>query len=180
MKSLCKFCCQQCSLQRGRDFDRFWILCLLEGRCSFFGQQCDVCRGRRDAYRRSSKVKLRGETTFKFNKCSSKGGAVLSRVLDSSTSISSGTHESSLAINGPTVFANNQYGSNGGGLAIMSGLLLSFETNSTTFIGNEAEVVSENTCPSQLPTRVLLSLTQYFILTILMSALVCSSPEVNH
>ena len=100
----------------------------------------------------SSTVELRGETTFESNACSSEGGAVSSKVLDSSTSTLSGNRESFLLITGSTTFSNNNCGSNGGGVALLSGLSASFQSRNITFVGNEAGVAG-GVFSSQQPVR---------------------------
>ena len=103
----------------------------------------------------SSTVVFSGDTTFVKNRCSAEGGAVSSRALGSSSSITSGNPESSLVVDGNIIFANNTCGSNGGGLAMLGGLSLTLEINTVvTFIRNAAEnagggvfILSTKVCP---------------------------------
>ena len=88
----------------------------------------------------ASTVKFSGETAFSSNVCHLRGGAVSSTALDSSTATNFGYQKAVLLINGSTTFADNKCGSNGGGLAVLNGLSVSFENANITFVGNKADV----------------------------------------
>ena len=103
----------------------------------------------------SSTVVFSGDTTFVKNRCNAEGGAVSSRALDSSSSITLGNPKSFLVVDGNIKFANNTCGSNGGALAMLGGLSLALEKASVTFIGNAAEndgggvfISSTEVCPA--------------------------------
>ena len=88
-----------------------------------------------------------GETRFISNNARSDGGAVGSRALGSELSLSSNGAASvlndlgsTIAINGSTSFVNNTCDANGGGMALVQSLAVSFDSENVTFSGNYAKV----------------------------------------
>lgn len=89
-----------------------------------------------------SKVELHGETNFSSNVAGSDGGAVGSELFSSSLGIASMVNddESLIVVRGATIFENNECGGNGGAMALLGMLSISFKTTEVLFLGNTAEI----------------------------------------
>ncbi len=82
------------------------------------------------------RVSWTGTTEFRFNNASTDGGVV----GPSAYNYLSDPLDSTIAINGPTIFANNSCGANGGVLALPRGLSVDIGAVEVTFIFNTAAV----------------------------------------
>ena len=91
----------------------------------------------------TSTVSWNENTDFIFNHAGDIGGAVASRANYSGATASTVTEEnieSFLLIKGTTRFVDNTCGSNGGAMALLGGLSVTFMANNLTFSGNKADV----------------------------------------
>lgn len=89
-----------------------------------------------------SKVELHGDTNFSSNVADSDGGAVGSELFSSSIGVASMVNDdqSFFVVRGPTIFENNMCRGNGGAMALLGMLSISFKTTEVTFFGNTADV----------------------------------------
>ena len=84
------------------------------------------------------RVELRGETSFISNYARLSGGAVGSEPLNSIASVYANNEVSKIDFKGATRFVNNECGANGGGMALVQSLRVSFKNGDILFSGNTA------------------------------------------
>lgn len=94
-----------------------------------------------------STVEWMGETHFTSNVATFDGGALASKVfhartltISTSRTISDNDEESQIIIAGITVFDGNSCGANGGGIAMLGTVSVSFQATDITFVNNSAAV----------------------------------------
>ncbi|CAN0406384.1 unnamed protein product, partial [Ascophyllum nodosum] len=83
-------------------------------------------------------VEWSGETSFISNFALKDGGAVGSVALNSVISVYWNNKKSTISMKGKTRFVNNMCGVNGGGMALVQSLAVSFESDDITLFGNVA------------------------------------------
>ena len=94
-----------------------------------------------------AKVVWGGETHFAFNRAKLDGGAIASRALDSELTTSEygavsvvNDDGSFLFVQDALSFTNNTCGANGGAMALVQSLTVTFETKNITFLNNTARI----------------------------------------
>ena len=90
--------------------------------------------------RNGATAEFTGGTDFTSNRAKSDGGAVGSRAFGSVVSSAALEEGSVITIKGAISFVNNKCGANGGGMAIVQSLAVSFEGDQLTFLYNSAGV----------------------------------------